>query len=188
MRVAAARAGRKVVRTAEAMELATVVEARAREVKVRAREVVAKAKEATATAREGVARVRAVGGTAAAARVAEATEMVVVVWARAAAARVGVERAKEAAVRAAEETVRAVAVTARGAAVRVVAVRERVATAERAEARALNTVARVAHCARQQEAREFREQCVSYEVGGCEPGWFKSEGSSPLRDRIGAWR
>ena len=45
---------------------------------------------------------------------------------------------------------------ARGAAVRVVAVRERVATAERAEARALNTVARVAHCARQQEAREFR--------------------------------
>ena len=82
-------------------------------------------------------------------REAEATEMVVVVW-------VGVERAKEAKARAAGETVTEAALTARGAMVRVVAVKERVATVERAEARAPNAVARVAHCARQQATGEFR--------------------------------
>jgi hypothetical protein len=52
--------------------------------------------------------------------------------------------------------VREAALTARGAMVRVVAVKERVATVERAEARAPNAVARVAHCARQQATGEFR--------------------------------
>ena len=42
--------------------------------------------------------------------------------------------------------------TARGAVVRLV---ERVASAKGAEARALNTVAKVAHCARQQTRGEF---------------------------------
>ena len=45
------------------------------------------------------------------------------------------------------------AATAREAAARLEAVRERV---EGAEARALNTVAKVAHCARQQTRGEFR--------------------------------
>eukprot|EP00964_Phaeocystis_antarctica_P068511 scaffold41488_cov62-Phaeocystis_antarctica.AAC.3 len=29
---------------------------------------------------------------------------------------------------------------------------------------------------------------VSCKTDGCELGWFKSEGNSPLRHRVGAWR
>ena len=128
-----------------------------------------------------------VRGSAPMVRVAEAT-------ATAAVARVGVEGAKVAEARAAGKTVVEVALTATGAVVRVVAVRDRVALAERAEARALNTAARAAHCARQPS--EFRQELLrvgragragagSVQVGGRltteRPNWSLPVSIRPLR-------